>query len=172
MPGEGGGSQVPCNQIAKSGDDPRVVGGVKLARQCVVWEALVTTGAWHPRHPTGRGRLRASDADRERVIDTLKDAFVEGMLTKDEFDSRAGQALTSRTYAELTTITNDIPIWLTRPQPLPKPVRKPVNKKAVAWATCAIVLPPALSAAFLTYYGGFLVLFLLAFIGLTVTTTP
>jgi hypothetical protein len=130
----------------------------------------VTTGPWNPRPPTGRGRLRASDSDRERAVDTLKDAFVQGMLTKDEFDDRAGQALTSRTYAELTVITEDIPTWLARPQP--QPARKPVNKKAVAWATCAIVLPPALSAAFLTYYGGFVVLFLFAFIGLTVTTGP
>jgi len=32
----------------------------------------------------GRGRLRASDADREQVIDVLKAAFVQGRLTKDE----------------------------------------------------------------------------------------
>lgn len=132
----------------------------------------MTTGAWDPRSVTGRGRLRASDADRERAIETLKDAFVQGMLAKDEFDIRAGQALTSRTYAELSAITHDI----AAPRPLPTlaqaPARKPVNKKALAWITCAIVLPPALSAAFFTYYGGFLVLFLFAFIGLTVTTTP
>ena len=135
----------------------------------------MTTGPWHPRPATGRGRFRASDADRERAVDTLKDAFVQGMLTKDEFDIRAGQALTSRTYADLTAITRDIPLRLTLPQPMAParvPVRKPVNKKALAWATAAIVLPPALSAAFLTYYGGFLVLFLFAFIGLTVTTDP
>ena len=30
----------------------------------------------------GRGRLRASDADREKVIDTLKAAFVQGRLTR------------------------------------------------------------------------------------------
>jgi hypothetical protein len=140
------------------------------------WEALVTTGAWNPRPATGRGRLRASDADRERAVDTLKDAFVQGMLTKDELDIRAGQALTSRTYAELTAITHDIPARLTWPLPPPEPprasARRPVGKKAIAWATCAVVLPPALSAAFLTYYGGFLILFLFAFIGLTVTTGP
>ena len=132
----------------------------------------MTTGPWDPRPVTGRERLRASDADRERVIDTLKDAFVQGMLAKDEFDVRAEQALTSRTYAELSAITHDI----AAPQPPPKlaraPARKPVNKKTVAWTACAIVLPPALSAAFFTYYGGFLVLFLFAFIGLTVTTAP
>jgi hypothetical protein len=140
-------------------------------------EALVTTGPWNPKPTTGRSRLRASDADRDHVIETLKDAFVQGMLAKDEFDIRAAHALTSRTYAELTVIIRDIPIptRLTPPrppQPARPPARKPVNKKAIAWATCAIVLPPALSAAFLTYYGGFVVLFLFAFIGLTVTTGP
>ena len=137
----------------------------------------MTTGPWDPRPVAGRSRLRASDADREHVVDTLKDAFVQGMLDKDEFDIRAGRALTSRTFAELTEITRDIPLptRLTGPRPPQSarpPARKTVNKKAVAWVTCAIVLPPALSAAFLTYYGGFLVLFLFAFIGLTVTTGP
>jgi hypothetical protein len=43
------------------------------------------------------GRLRAAHADREQVIGTLKAAFVQGMLAKDEFDARVGQALASRT---------------------------------------------------------------------------
>ena len=40
--------------------------------------------------------LRASDADRERVIDLLKAAFVDGVLTRDEFGVRAGHALEAR----------------------------------------------------------------------------
>jgi len=43
--------------------------------------------------------------------------------------------------------------------------RKRVNKKVVAWSACAIVLAPALAAAFFTFYGGFLVLFLFTFLG-------
>jgi hypothetical protein len=57
----------------------------------------------------GRGRLRASHGDREQVVGTLKAAFVQGRLTKDEFDLRVGQALASRTYAELAALTADIP---------------------------------------------------------------
>src|SRR6202034_3711935 len=56
-----------------------------------------------------RGRLRASRADRERVIDTLKAAFVEDRLTKDEFDARVGDALASRTHADLAALTADLP---------------------------------------------------------------
>jgi hypothetical protein len=125
-----------------------------------------------------RGGFRASDADREQVIDTLKDAFVQGRLTLDELGQRAAQALGSRTYAELTAITADIPAgpFEARPRPRPRsaPVRarKPASAKVVAWGICMIVLPPALGAAFLTLYGGFLILFLFAFIGLVVTAGP
>ena len=41
-----------------------------------------------------RGRMRASHADREQVIEVLKDAFAHARLTRDELDARAGQALT------------------------------------------------------------------------------
>lgn len=119
-----------------------------------------------------RSRRRVSEADREQVIDTLKDAFVEDRLTKDELDIRAGQALTSRTYAELTAITADLPGGLLRAEPRQHAARKPVTTKAIALGACMVVVPSALGAAFLTYYGGFIVLFLIAFIGLTVTTGP
>jgi uncharacterized protein DUF1707 len=56
-----------------------------------------------------RSRLRASHADREHVVDMLKAAFVQGRVTKDEFDARVGQAFASRTYAELAVVTADIP---------------------------------------------------------------
>ena len=57
----------------------------------------------------GRGRLRASHADREQAIEVLKDAFAQGRLTGDELDSRVGQAFASRTYAELAALTADLP---------------------------------------------------------------
>jgi Domain of unknown function (DUF1707) len=57
----------------------------------------------------GRGPMRASHADREQVIEALKDAFVHGRLTKDELDARAGRALAARTCAELDAVTADIP---------------------------------------------------------------
>ena len=54
--------------------------------------------------------LRASHLDREHVIGALKTAFVQGRLAKDEFDSRVGQALASRTHAELAAIIAHIPV--------------------------------------------------------------
>jgi hypothetical protein len=70
----------------------------------------------------GRGELRASHADREQVIGTLKAAFVQGMLAKDEFDQRVGQAFATRTYAELAALTADLPVKPTAAQP-PRPAR-------------------------------------------------
>jgi hypothetical protein len=58
---------------------------------------------------TGHGHLRASHADRDHVIDALKAAFVDGRLTKDEFDVRVGQTFASQTCAELAALTTDLP---------------------------------------------------------------
>ena len=77
----------------------------------------------------GRGHLRASHADRERVVSILKAAFVQGRLDREEFDLRVGQALTSRTYADLAALTADLPARPTRTRP-PEPAKKTVSKKA------------------------------------------
>jgi hypothetical protein len=58
-----------------------------------------------PSPPEPPGRLMASDATREKVVDMLKDAFVQGRLTKDEFDARVGYAFTSPTCADLAALT-------------------------------------------------------------------
>jgi hypothetical protein len=80
------------------------------------WEVPVAT--W-PGDQTaaGRGRLRASHADRDRAIDTLKAAFVQGRLTKDEFVQRVSQALAARTLAEVAALTADIPAGPAVPPP-------------------------------------------------------
>ena len=83
----------------------------------------------------GRGHLRAAHADREQVIGTLKAAFVQGMLDKDEFDLRVGQAFASRTYADLAALTADIPAGLAAGQP-PETARDSASKKAVTAVTC------------------------------------
>jgi len=90
----------------------------------------------------GHGRLRASHADREQVIDLLKTAFVHGRLGKDEFDARVDQALGSRTYAELSAVTADIPAAPIAAPPLHKPARKlarPSMNKAVTGGACVII---------------------------------
>ena len=129
--------------------------------------------------------MLASDADREQVVEILAAAFVQGRLTIDELRLRAGLALASRTYAELAAMITDIPAPPLRTPPAPRSVRPaahalakpplqpvgrmPTGAKAAVWAACVIVALPAVWAAFLTYYGGVLVIFLLAFTGLTLT---
>src|SRR5258708_8661313 len=67
----------------------------------------------------GRGRLRASTADRERAIDVLKAAFAEGRLTKDEYDERTGKVYGSLTYGELGPLVSHLPLAPLRPLPIP-----------------------------------------------------
>jgi hypothetical protein len=101
----------------------------------------------------GRGRLRASHDDREHVLDVLKAAFVQGLLTKDEFDMRVGQTFASRTYAELAALIADIPAGLIGAQPLRKPARAQTphpENKVVNSCACATLAILALGAALLT----------------------
>src|ERR1700759_4481012 len=53
--------------------------------------------------------IRASDADREVVVDTLREAYMAGRLTHDEFDERMSAAYASRTWGDLRGLTTDLP---------------------------------------------------------------
>ncbi|MET9959056.1 DUF1707 domain-containing protein [Streptomyces sp. NPDC006326] len=75
--------------------------------------------------------LRASDADRERVVERLRDAVAEGRLDMEEFEERLEAAYTSRTYAELEPLTRDLPAAGTAPAGAPSPV---AGAGAGAWA--------------------------------------
>ena len=63
----------------------------------------------------GRDRLRAGHADREQVIGTLKDAFVQGRLTRDELDARAGRALSARTWPRSPPTSRPSRLWPRHP---------------------------------------------------------
>lgn len=56
------------------------------------------------------GMTRAADADRDRVVETLGNAYGEGRLSKDEYDTRVENALAARTYADLDRLTTDLPV--------------------------------------------------------------
>jgi hypothetical protein len=92
------------------------------------------------------GYLRASHADRDRVIDGLKAAFVQGRLDQDELGHRVGQALAARTYAELAALTADLPAGLIAPRP-PRPVRKRVSRPGVAVTACGTIVAAVMLAA-------------------------
>jgi len=93
-----------------------------------------------------RGRLRASPDEREQTIAALQVAFVQDRLTKDEFDSRISHALAARTYAELTTVTADIPPGLAGVRPPRKRARRQMTN-AARWGATGLVTPAILAVA-------------------------
>ena len=59
--------------------------------------------------------VRASDADRDAVLSDLSEHFQAGRLTAEEFEDRAGRALSARTWGDLEDLLRDLPSTLTGP---------------------------------------------------------
>ena len=57
-----------------------------------------------------RPGLRASHADRDRVVDALRVAGGDGRLSAGELDTRLESALSARTLGELAELTADLPV--------------------------------------------------------------
>jgi len=53
--------------------------------------------------------IRASDADRDVVVATLREAYTAGRLDIGEFDERMSAAYASKTWGELRKLTIDLP---------------------------------------------------------------
>ena len=53
--------------------------------------------------------LRASDADRERVAEALREAYAEGRLTAEEHSDRVDSVYAAKTLGELVPLTRDLP---------------------------------------------------------------
>ncbi|MEV0116479.1 DUF1707 domain-containing protein [Streptomyces sp. NPDC050844] len=76
--------------------------------------------------------LRASDADRERVAEQLRDAMAEGRLDMTEFEERLDATYKARTYGELAPITRDLPSHPGRVSMVKRPVSD--DPDAIDWA--------------------------------------
>jgi len=61
-----------------------------------------------PAEPPSSPALRASDADRDRVIELLRAAVADGRLDPAEFDERVDAALAARTVDALAPLTADL----------------------------------------------------------------
>jgi uncharacterized Tic20 family protein len=72
-------------------------------------------GAVNTRQTVPTGALRVSHAEREPVIEQLKQAYAEGRLDHGEFDMRVHLAMTAKTRADLAAVTVDL---------VPEPVRR------------------------------------------------
>ena len=56
-----------------------------------------------------QGKMRAADADRDRVAGILSAAYSEGRLSRDEYDARLESALSARTHGDLDHLVTDLP---------------------------------------------------------------
>lgn len=85
------------------------------------------------------GSLRASDADRNRTIDSLNDAYADGRLDHDELMRRTDETLRALTFAELEPITRDLPggVAVVRRRP-GGPVHQARSGQAVASAALGL----------------------------------
>ena len=113
---------------------------LRWACVCVGGEVPVVTdpGDQLAADVAGRGRMRASHSDREHAIEVLKAAFVQERLTKDELDTRVGQAFASRTYAELAAVTADLPARPIAARP-PRPARAQGERRVLRPGTVLVV---------------------------------
>ncbi|TWD79047.1 cell wall-active antibiotic response 4TMS protein YvqF [Kribbella amoyensis] len=63
-----------------------------------------------PDRPNPQSHLRASDSDRDQVVEVLREALMAGRLTQDEHSERLEQTLSARTLGELEPITQDLAV--------------------------------------------------------------
>ena len=54
--------------------------------------------------------LRASDDDRDRLVDQLQRHAVAGRLSMDEYAERVDRVLVARTHGELAAVVHDLPV--------------------------------------------------------------
>ncbi|MBO0843295.1 MAG: DUF1707 and DUF4870 domain-containing protein [Nocardioides sp.] len=110
-----------------------------------------------PASPSG---LRCTHADRDRVVELLKDAYAEGRLDQAEFDARFDQAMHARTYVELDRVLVDlvpgvapapVPGVAVRPRLAP-PTREERLMAALAQATTYV--PILVGPAIIMYTAG------------------
>jgi hypothetical protein len=89
--------------------------------------------------------MRASDADRERVAQLLRDSAGDGRLDMDELSERLDSAYAARTFGELRAVTRDLPVAPPRPSTeLARPRHRP---SAFVWISVMLIAIWALTGA-------------------------
>jgi hypothetical protein len=74
------------------------------------------------------GSVRASDADREAVVQALRQHATAGRLDADELDARLESALAAHTHGELAALVDDLP-----GVSVPRPERPPDRRVERLW---------------------------------------
>ena len=70
--------------------------------------------------------IRASDADREAVVDRLREDYAEGRLTAEELAERIAAAHAAKTRGDLAALTRDLPAPYVRRDDLERVVAEEV----------------------------------------------
>jgi hypothetical protein len=84
------------------------------------------------------GSYRASDEDRDRIIERLRKAATEGRIAAEELEHRVTAALKARTYDELDATVADLP------SPGPHRGRETARRSAPQWALSTVAHNPML----------------------------
>ena len=72
--------------------------------------------------------MRASDAERAEIADQLAQHYGDGRLDQADLDERLSRAMSAKTRADLTGITDDLPEVGTRPA-----ARTPARRPRRSW---------------------------------------
>jgi hypothetical protein len=125
-----------------------------------------------------RQKMRASDADRQEVIDRLRTALDEGRLKMEEYLERMGLASEAVTYGDLTPLYADLPETssVARREPAPPPAaqppgaRPPVAPQAVAVSRGGFAGLPAPLKVLWTIWGAVVSVNLVVWVLVSATT--
>lgn len=71
--------------------------------------------------------IRASDQDRERVAEALRENYAQGRLTLEEFDERTTSVYAAKTLGDLRGLTRDLPAVRPVQQPVPAQAPPPAR---------------------------------------------
>lgn len=98
--------------------------------------------------------MRASDAERERIAEILREAVAEGRLEMEEFEQRLDATYKARTHGELEPIVRDLPAVGAAVAPVaPVAAGQALTGSMARWADR--VGRPATSGGAFAFWGGF-----------------
>ena len=118
--GDANSPAVPIGPEAATGSGPAVPAGPEAA------------GGSGPAEAGHGPAVRASDRERDVVVQRVQQAFAEGRLDDTEFDERMRTALTARTHADLDILLADLPAETAAPGPAPVAAGRGPGRFAVA----------------------------------------
>ncbi|MQM26553.1 DUF1707 domain-containing protein [Glycomyces sp. NEAU-7082] len=168
--GRGAAERRAPARPARRGSAPRPGSGA------VPWQWQCVARPWHPgrsiRHwrcgRMDRDQMRASESDRQVVMERLRQAVEEGRLDVGEYQDRVDAAMSARVYSELDVLISDLqqlpppgfqeasmePTQVMRPQPLSK-VNQQLREEAEAgprkWKIAGVAVAIAAAACLVIF---------------------